>query len=41
METKKVEFDQLINRGCGLDVHKETVVATVKGDGMQEETRPM
>ena len=39
METKKVEFDQLINRGCGLDVHKETVVATVKGEGIQEETR--
>jgi transposase len=39
MDSKKVEFDQLIKRGCGLDVHKETVVATVKGEGIQEETR--
>lgn len=34
-----VEFPQLIERGCGLDVHKETVVASIKGSGLQEETR--
>lgn len=40
METKKViEFEQLIERGCGLDVHKETVVATIRGKGIIEETR--
>ena len=39
METNKVEFEQVVKRGCGLDVHKETVVATVKGEGIKEETR--
>jgi transposase len=34
-----VEFPQLIARGCGLDVHKDTVVATIKGTGIKEETR--
>lgn len=39
METKTVEFEQIIERGCGMDVHKETVVATVSGTGIQAETR--
>lgn len=34
-----VEFPQIIERGCGLDVHKESVVATIKGSGISEETR--
>jgi transposase len=34
-----VEFPQLIERGCGLDVHQQTVVATIKGSGITEETR--
>lgn len=34
-----VEFPQLIERGCGLDVHQQTVVATIKGAGIVEETR--
>lgn len=34
-----VEFPQLIERGCGLDVHQQTVVATIKGSGIKEETR--
>lgn len=34
-----VEFPQLIERGCGLDVHKDTVVASVKGIGLVEETQ--
>ncbi|OJV13932.1 MAG: IS110 family transposase [Dyadobacter sp. 50-39] len=34
-----VEFPQLIARGCGLDVHKDTVVASIRGTGIQEETR--
>lgn len=37
--TNKVEFEQVVIRGCGLDVHKETVVATVAGEGIKEETR--
>lgn len=39
MEKQKVEFEQIIECGCGLDVHKETVVATVKGKNKKEETR--
>lgn len=40
METKKtIEFEQIIECGCGLDVHKETVVATIKGKGKREQTR--
>ncbi len=31
MET--VEFAQVVSRGCGLDVHKKTVVATIDGEG--------
>ena len=32
-------FEQVINRGCGLDVHEKTVVATVDGQGLKRETR--
>jgi len=34
-----VEFEQIIELGCGLDVHKKTIVATIRGTGIQEETR--
>lgn len=39
MENHQVAFPQLIERGCGLDVHKETVVASVSGTGIRQETR--
>lgn len=29
----------IIDRGCGLDVHKETVVASIKGTDIQGETK--
>ena len=32
-------FDQIVSRGCGIDVHKENIVATVRGDGIPEECR--
>lgn len=35
----KVAFEQVISRGCGLDVHKKTVVATINGEGLQRSTR--
>lgn len=39
-ETESViEFAQVVARGCGMDVHKETVVATVAGVGIKQETR--
>lgn len=38
-ETQIVEFEQVVERGSGMDVHKETVVATVAGIGIKQETR--
>jgi len=39
MQTEQVHFEQVIARGCGIDVHKKTVVATIKGRGLKKETR--
>jgi len=39
MSKQRVEFDQLIERGCGIDVHKKVLVATIRGTGLKEETR--
>ena len=39
MERNTIEFEQLIERGCGIDVHKETAVATINGKGIKEETK--
>jgi hypothetical protein len=33
MET--AAFEQVISRGCGLDVHKKKVVATINGEGLK------
>lgn len=41
MENQKKEiisFEQLVSRGCGIDVHKEVIVITVRGEGLREET---
>lgn len=39
MTKDQVSFEQVIGRGCGLDVHKKVIVATIKGKGLLEETR--
>jgi transposase len=39
MESESICFDRVVAVGCGLDVHKDSVVATVGGIGVQEETR--
>lgn len=39
MDSKKIEFEQVIERGCGIDVHKSLLVATIRGSGIKEETR--
>jgi transposase len=39
METNTIEFEQVIEKGCGLDVHKEIVVAAVRGKGVKIETK--
>ena len=33
-----IEFPQIIERGCGLDVHQKTVVATIRGVDITTET---
>ena len=39
METPEVSFKQIVSRGCGLDVHKKVVVATIDGEGLKKQTR--
>ncbi|MEM1134604.1 MAG: transposase [Bacteroidota bacterium] len=34
-----ITFEQVVSRGCGIDVHKQVLVATIRGEGIQEETR--
>lgn len=34
-----MEFTSEIERGCGIDVHKEIVVATIDGKGLKKQTR--
>lgn len=36
---KTIEFSQVVDRCCGLDVHKKVIVATVEGTGIARETR--
>lgn len=35
----KIEFEQLITRGCGIDVHEKIIVVTIQGEGLVRETR--
>jgi len=35
----EVSFKQVVSRGCGLDVHKKVVVATIDGEGLKKQTR--
>jgi transposase len=37
----KIEFDQVIERGCGIDIHKSVLVSTVRGKGIKTETRSL
>ncbi len=39
MIKKTIEFEQIVERGCGIDVHKKILVATIQGTGIKEETR--
>lgn len=39
MEDHQVVFEQVVYRGCGVDVHKDNIVATIRGEGIREETR--
>ena len=39
MEKREVIFEQVIDRGCGIDVHKSLIVATIRGSGIKEVTK--
>src|SRR5690606_15682183 len=39
MAKESIAFEQVVERGCGLDVHKESVVATVQGKGIKTMTK--
>ncbi len=39
METTSVSFEQVVERGCGIDIHKKTAVATIEGNGLKPTTR--
>ncbi len=36
---QEITFEEVVERGCGLDVHKKEIVATVSGTGIESETR--
>lgn len=36
---QEVTFEEVVARGCGLDVHKKEIVATVSGTDIESETR--
>ena len=38
-QTQEIAFEKVVERGCGLDVHKKEIVATVSGTGIESETR--
>lgn len=39
MGSPKIHFEQVVERGCGIDVHKKVLVVTIRGMGIEEETR--
>lgn len=36
---EKIEFEQIVEKNCGLDVHKENGIAIIKGKGITTQTR--
>ena len=38
-QKNEVSFEEVVARGCGLDVHKKEIVATVSGTDIKKETR--
>lgn len=38
-QTSEITFEEVVECGCGLDVHKKEIVATVSGTGIKSETR--
>lgn len=38
-QQNSIAYEQVIERGCGIDTHKESLVATIRGNGIKEQTR--
>ena len=36
---EQITFNQVVSRGCGLDIHQKVVVATIDGEGIRKVTR--
>jgi transposase len=36
METLQVSFKHVVPSGCGLDVYKKVVLATIDGEGLKK-----
>jgi len=39
MKKDFIQFDQVVERGAGMDVHKEIIVVTIRGKGIKTETK--
>ncbi|MEA3317233.1 MAG: IS110 family transposase [Bacteroidota bacterium] len=39
MSKQEITFEQVVEKGCGIDVHKKVIVATIKGTDIQETTK--
>ncbi len=39
MEMTSVLYEQVVECGCGIDIHKKTAVATIDGNGIKRTTR--
>lgn len=35
----EITYEQVIDKGCGIDVHKKVIVATIRGIGIKETTK--
>lgn len=36
---EEIKFNQVVLRGCGIDIHRDSAVATISGEGITTETR--
>ena len=39
MKKQQIKFEQIVEKGCGIDVHKKIIVATIRGTGIKEQTK--
>ena len=39
MNKQEIPFEQIVEKGCGIDVHKKVIVATIRGTGIKETTK--